>query len=134
VVDSPSQILEDDADTLSDMEPLTNTVTEAVVEQPLVVPVTEYVVVTEGLTAILAPGCPVLQLYEPAPLAVSVVVAPAQMMDGEALTEITGLAFTVTLTLAVAEQPLALVPVTLYVVLAFGLTTIFAPVWPLLQV
>ena len=40
-MDSPSQMLEDDADTLSDIEPVTNTVAEAVVEQPLVVPVTE---------------------------------------------------------------------------------------------
>ena len=60
----------------------------------------------------LAPLCPVLQTNEPAPLAVRVVDAPAQIMDGEELTETTGLAFTVTLTLAVAEQPLAFVPVT----------------------
>jgi hypothetical protein len=112
VVDSPTQIDDGDALTLIDRELPINTVTEAVVEQPFVVPVTEYVVVTEGLTEILAPVCPVLQTYEFAPLAVSVADPPGQIMDGDALTDTTGLTLTVTLTLAVAEQPLAFVPVT----------------------
>lgn len=55
VVDSPSHIEEDEAVTLIDNELPTNTVTVAVVEQPLEVPVTEYVVVIDGLTEILAP-------------------------------------------------------------------------------
>jgi hypothetical protein len=112
IVDSPTQIDDGDALTLIDKELPTNTVTEAVVEQPFVVPVTEYVVVTFGLTEILAPVCPVLQTYEFAPLAVSVADPPGQITDGDALTDTAGLAFTVTLTLAVAEHPLAFVPVT----------------------
>jgi hypothetical protein len=91
-------------------------------------------VVTDGLTEILAPVCPVLQTNELAPLAVSVAAPPGQITDGDAPTLTTGLAFTVTLTVAVAEQPLALVPVTVYDVLALGLTTILAPVCPVLQV
>jgi hypothetical protein len=42
-----------------------------------------------------------------------VVEPPGQITDGDALTVTTGFAFTVTDTLAVAEHPLALVPVTI---------------------
>jgi hypothetical protein len=51
----PAQITAGDAvaDTL--IELLTKIVIDAVVEQPLVVPVTEYTVVAAGLTTMLAP-------------------------------------------------------------------------------
>ena len=67
---------------------------------------------TLGLTDRLALVCPVLQTKELAPLAVRVADPPGQITDGDAFTVTTGLALTVTETLAVAEQPLAFVPVT----------------------
>jgi hypothetical protein len=63
-----------------------------------------------------------------APLAVSVADAPTQISAGEAETDTLGAAFTATVTEAVPEQPLALVPVTVYVVVDAGLTTMLAPV------
>jgi hypothetical protein len=41
VDDPPGQIADGDAEALTEMDSLTNTVMDAVVEQPLVVPVTE---------------------------------------------------------------------------------------------
>jgi hypothetical protein len=76
----------------------------------------------------------VLQTNVLAPLAESVAEPPGQITDGEALTLTTGLGLTVTVTLADAEHPLALVPVTEYVVVALGLTTMLAPVWPVLHI
>lgn len=48
----------------------------------------------------------------PEPTTVSVVDAPAQMVDGDALTLMLGNGFTNTVTDALPEQPLLLVPVT----------------------
>lgn len=67
----------------------------------------------EGLTVIEDEVAPLLQTYDDPPLAVSVVDAPAQIEDEEALTLIDGNALTTTLTLPMAEQPLEFVPVTL---------------------
>jgi hypothetical protein len=69
--------------------------------------------VAEGLTVIEDEVAPLLQTYDDPPLAVSVVDAPAQIEDEEALTLIDGNALTTTLTLPMAEQPLEFVPVTL---------------------
>jgi hypothetical protein len=57
----PAQITDGEAEADTLIDPLTKTVIDAVVEQPLVVPVTEYTVVVAGLTTILAPVCPVFQ-------------------------------------------------------------------------
>ena len=62
-----------------------------------------------------------------APLAVSVADAPLQIGDGVG-TVITGSGFTVTVTCAVAEHPLASVPVTVYVVVEDGLAVTLEPV------
>lgn len=69
-------------------------------------------VVTLGLTEILALVAPVFHEKLEAPVAVSVADAPAQIDEVDVLTERLGDAFTNTVTLEVAEQPLALVPVT----------------------
>lgn len=61
-----------------------------------------------------------------APLAFSVVLVPAQTAVGVAATLTVGRAFTVTLADAVAQQP-EVVPVTVYVVVFDGLTTLLTP-------
>lgn len=70
-------------------------------------------VVAVGLTEIEDDVAPLLQTYDDPPLAVSVVEAPAQIDEAEALTLIEGNTLTTTLTLPTAEQPLEFVPVTL---------------------
>ena len=61
VLDPPAQIVLGEAVAVTFGEVLTDTVTDAVFEQPLeFVPVTEYVVVELGLTVMLAVVCPVL--------------------------------------------------------------------------
>lgn len=60
VLDPPAQMDAGDADAETVRDEPTETVTEAVREQPLaLVPVTEYVVVDVGLTVMLAVVCPV---------------------------------------------------------------------------
>ena len=73
---------------------------------------------------------PVLHKKLEAPLAVSVADSPAQISDEDALTLTTGTILTVTVAEAFAEHPLALVPVTLYVVVADGLTEILEVIAP----
>ena len=95
---------------------VTVTVTVLVPVQPPVVPVTVYVVVVVGLAvglAILVALNPVagLQLYVVAPLAVNVVLEPAQMVGATGVTVTVGTGFTVTVTVLVLEQ-LPVVPVT----------------------
>jgi hypothetical protein len=134
VVDPPTQIIEGAATMFTLGAALTFTVIDSLVEQPLeFVPVTVYVVVTLGLTEILALVAPVFHEKLDAPEAVSVADAPAQIVELDALTERLGEAFTTTVTLEVAEQPLALVPVTEYVVVTLGLTEIDALVAPVLH-
>ena len=61
VLDPPEQIDAGDAVAVTFREAPTETVTDAVFEQPLaLVPVTEYVVVEDGLIVILAVVAPVL--------------------------------------------------------------------------
>jgi hypothetical protein len=113
---------------------LTTTVTDPVAEQPdELVPVTEYVVVTVGLTEMLADVAPLLHKYAEPPLAVKVAEAPEQIADADALTLIEGAALTTTVTDPIAEQPDELVPVTEYVVVNVGLTEMLADVAPLLH-
>ena len=68
-----------------------------------------------------------VQLYVLAPLAVSDADAPLQIGEGVA-TVTTGRGFTVTVTCAVAEQPFASVPVTVYVDVEDGLAVTLDPV------
>ena len=62
-----------------------------------------------------------------APVAVSAADAPLQIAAGVG-TLTTGRGLTVTVTCAVAEQPLASVPVTIYVVVEEGLAVTLDPV------
>jgi hypothetical protein len=72
-----------------------------------------------------------LQEYVVAPLAVSV-ADPPEHIEGE-FTVTVGVEFTVIEATALPEQPAALLPVTVYEVLAVGETTIGFVVDPLLQ-
>ena len=102
---------------------LTLTVTLAVLEHPLPsVPVTVYVVVSSGVTDLLLPVPRLLpQEYEVAPVAVSVAFCPRHIaFTGLILT--VGSWLTVTVTVAVLEQLLLSVPVTVYVVFSVGVT------------
>ncbi len=65
--------------------------------------------------------CPVLQVYEFAPLAVNVVVLPLHITLVP-VTLIVGKALTVTLEFTEATQPFPLVPNMVYTVLLTGLT------------
>ena len=66
-----------------------------------------------------------------APAAEIVAFWPAQIVAGVVVT--VGKGFTVTTTVAVLVQPAAEVPVTVYVVVAAGVTVVEAPVPPELQ-
>jgi len=113
VVDPPAQMIDGEAEMLIAGDVFTFTVIDSLDEQPLeLVPVTVYVVVTLGLTKMLALVEPVFQEKLDTPVAVSVADAPAHIVDDEALTERLGEAFTTTVILEVAEHPLPLVPVT----------------------
>jgi hypothetical protein len=67
-----------------------------------------------------------------APLTVNVALSPGHIVEGVALTVKVGLGLTVTATVAVAEQ-VPLVPVTVYVVVALGVTVMDVPFQPVLQ-
>jgi hypothetical protein len=71
------------------------------------------VVVAVGETEIDEPvKLPGIHTYVAAPVAVSVAEPPTQIADAEVLAVTEGSGFTVTETVAVAEQPAAFVPVT----------------------
>ena len=107
---------------------MTVTVTCAVDEQPAVVPVTVYVVVVAGETEIGEPlMLPGIQLYDVAPLPVSVVEEPAQMVGLEAVAVTVGVGLTVTVMVAVDAHPGPSVPVTVYVVVVAGDTVTGLP-------
>ena len=95
---------------------LTVTVPCPVEEQPFAsVPVTVYVVVVDGFAVTLEPIVELrfvdgLHVYEFAPPAVRFVDCPSQIVAEETVT--TGSGLMVTVTCAVAVQPLASVPVT----------------------
>ena len=87
---------------------------------PAEVPVTEYVIVLAGLALIEDPVVALRavfgdQLYVVAPLQFNAVELPAQIVDKMAVAVTVGVGFTVTTTVAVALQPLATEPVTVYV-------------------
>ena len=69
-----------------------------------------------------------LHVYVLAPLAVSVVLLPLHIDGAAGVTLIAGLGFTVTVTVVVLLHPAALVPITVYVVVAAGLAVTVAPV------
>lgn len=104
---------------------LTLTLTVDVFEHPFTsVPVTVYVVVEAGASVTGDPlSEPGIQPYVDAPLPVSITASPWQIVafDAEAVT--VGKLLTVTVTVAVAEHPGPLSPVTVYVVVDDGLTT-----------
>ena len=108
---------------------LTEIVAMAVLLQPAVVPVTVYVVVIIGeAVAVFTPVdvAPALHVYVVAPPAVSVGVAPAQIV-GEFIVTV-GIALTVTVAIAVLLHP-ADVPVTVYEVVEVGeADAVFTPV------
>jgi hypothetical protein len=68
-----------------------------------------------------------------APEAVRAADVPAQIDDADALILTDGAALTVMVWVAEAAQPVVLVPVTLYIVVADGLTVMLAVVAPLLH-
>ena len=92
------------------------------------VPVTEYVVVTVGLTVtevpFKLPGC---QLYVDAPPPVIVTEEPLQIVTVLAVAVTVGEVFTVIITVLLAVHPLADVPVTEYVVVLVGETVTLLP-------
>jgi hypothetical protein len=79
------------------------------------------VVLALGLTIIAAVVTDVFHRYEMPPLAVNVVLCPLQIVVVPPMTTM-GNAFTVTNCVLVDVHPLAFVTVTVYVVLALGLT------------
>jgi hypothetical protein len=107
----------------------TLTVTVAVFTQPLaLVPVTVYVVVVVGDTVTDEPDkLPGFHTYVEAPLALNEVLPPTQIAEFVELAVTVGNGLTVTPTVAVFTQPLALVPVTVYVVVVVGDTVTDEP-------
>jgi hypothetical protein len=95
--------------------------------------VTLYVVVAVGLTVILLVVEPLLQIYVLPPPAVSVVLSPRHMIVSPLIVGV-GIGFTVMVSFVEAWQPLASDTVTLYVVVAVGLTVILLVVEALLQI
>jgi hypothetical protein len=113
---------------------LTVTVIDAVLVHPAAeVPVTVYVVVVAGLTDKGLAEEPVLHKYVDPPLAVREELPPLQIVAGAATAVIVGNGFTVTVTDAVLVHPAAEVPVTVYVVVAAGLTDKGLAVEPVLH-
>ena len=112
----------------------TDTTALAVAEHPAaLLAVTVWVVVAEGVTVTVAPNPPgVLHRYMVPPLAVKVAEEPLHIVSVRgviaALTDVT-----VTVVVAVAEHPAALVTVTEYDCVAPGVTVIAAVVAPVFQ-
>ena len=99
--------------------------------QPKLVPTTEKVVVSAGLTLIELPVSPLLHSKLSAPNAVKIAVWPAQIVVF--CTETTGVGLTVTVAETGTELTPAVFPVTVKLVVAVGLTVIVLPVAPLLH-
>ena len=72
--------------------------------------------------------CPVPHKYDVPPVAVSVIDVPAQGVLFDAEIFMVGVVPIVIVFDALLEQPAALVPVTVYVVVAVGVTVILDPV------
>ena len=102
----------------------------AVFVQPVAVkvPVTVYVVVEVGDTVIEPPlNEPGIHVYVFAPVPVIVTDEPIQIAVEDVVVPVGGKGFTVIVLVAVVIQPVALVPVTVYVVVAVGATFTEAP-------
>lgn len=113
VSELPEQILAEEAEMFK--VGVAFTVTEIVVvllQLDALVPVTVYVVVTVGLTAITVVVADVFQRYEEAPLAVKFTELPTQMLEEGAEIETVGLAFTATVNVLVIVHPAPLEPFT----------------------
>ena len=117
----PLQMVGEDAEADTSGTAFTVTVTVATSVQPLLVPVTVYVVVDDGDAENDDPLPEGLHEYDVAPLADTVVLLPLQIVGEDAEADTSGTAFTVTVTVLVFVHPL-LVPVTVYVVVAEGET------------
>jgi len=103
----------------------------AVLVQPVAVkvPVTVYVVVEVGETVIELPlNEPGIQVYVFAPVPVIVTEEPKQIAVADVVVPVGGNGFTVIVFVAVVIQPVALVPVTVYVVVVDGVTITEVPV------
>ncbi len=125
----PSQIVPTAAVAVTVGNAFTLTVTVAVFTQLLaLVPVTVYVVVVVGDTVTDEPDkLPGFHTYVDAPLALNEVLPPTQIAEFAELAVNVGNGLTVTPTVAVFTQPLALVPVTVYVVVVVGDTVTDEP-------
>lgn len=111
VVLAPSQMVGMVAEAAMDGAAFTVTVTVATAVQPLVVPVTVYVVVDDGDAENEDPLPVGLHEYDEAPLAETSELPPLHIVGDPAVAVTFGNAFTVTVTVATFEQPLV-VPVT----------------------
>jgi hypothetical protein len=125
----PTQIVPTAAVAVTVGNAFTLTVTVAVFTQLLaLVPVTVYVVVVVGDTVTDEPDkLPGFHTYVEAPLALNEVLPPTQIAEFVELAVTVGNGLTVTPTVAVFTQPLALVPVTVYVVVVVGDTVTDEP-------
>jgi hypothetical protein len=125
----PTQIVPTAAVAVTDGNAFTLTVTVAVFTQPLaLVPVTVYVVVVVGDTVTDEPDkLPGFHTYVDAPLALNEVLPPTQIAEFAELAVTVGNGLTVMVRVAVFTQPLALVPVTVYVVVVVGDTVTDEP-------
>ncbi len=86
-------------------------------------------VVVVGVTTTLVPvKFPGFHVYDAAPVPVSVELDPAQMLVGEDVAVTVGLVLTFKFTVAVPIHPNVFVPVTEYVDVTVGVTTIVEPV------
>ena len=103
----------------------------AVELQPAVRPVTVYVVESVGLTLTGVPEkFPGFQVYETAPVALSVAEFPTQILEGLTAGNTVGFGTTLTATVRWEIQPNAFAPIMVYVVLERGVKLLMAPVKP----
>jgi hypothetical protein len=105
---------------------LTNTVTFAVALHPPTVTVTVYGIFDAGLTRMLALVDPLLHLYVPPPLAVSVVESPLHIVSFPLILAFIALS-TVTFTVTVSRHPDVPSPTTEYVVATVGVAVTTGP-------
>ena len=112
-------------------EAVTLTVEVFKAEQFPLDPFTVYTALAVGDTTMLVALEPVLQVYDPAPLAVRVAEVPLQMLAE--FTEMLGVVFTVTLEVLNPLQ-FPLDPVTVYTAFAVGDTTMLVALDPVLHV
>ena len=130
VADDPAHITVGDADAETVGVGFTFKFNVAVRTHPAALaPVIVHITVAVGLTTtfvpVIAPG---FQVYELAPVAVSVALLPGHKTVGLLTTVKVGLGFTVISIVFVPIQPPAFLPLSVYVVLAPGVKVTIAPV------